>query len=66
MAKKSTKKAEPIKVVELTKVKCATPFYDTVAQANRGVGEEWEVDSDRLAKIHAAEKHYGVQIIEVL
>lgn len=66
MAKKSTKKAEPIKVVELTKVKCTTPFYDTAVQANRCTGEEWEVDADRLAKIQAAEKHYGVQIIEVL
>lgn len=66
MAKKSTKKEEPIKVVELTKVKCATPFYDTAVQANRCTGEEWEVDAERLAKIEAAEKHYGVQIIEVL
>lgn len=66
MAKKETKKAEPIKVVTLKKVKCTTPFYDIAVQANRCRGDEWEVDAERLSKIKAAEKHYGVQIVEVL
>lgn len=73
MAKKSAKKAEDTKVIEVKKapakksvVKCVSVFYDVKAGITRHPGDQWEVDAERLAQIEAAQKAQGATLVEVL
>ena len=64
-----TKKTEDVKVTTVKKkavVKCVSSFYDIKAGLTRYVGDQWEVDSERLAELKTAQKAQGVTLVEVL
>lgn len=69
MAEKVAKKAEGVKVTTVKKkavVKCVSSFYDIKAGLTRYAGDQWEVDSERLDELKAAQKAQGVTLVEVL
>jgi len=69
MAKKEAKKIEDVKVITIEKkavVKCVSPFYDIKANLTRHAGDQWEVGSERLAELKAAQEAQGVTLVEVL
>lgn len=69
MAEKVTKKTEDVKVTTVKKktvVKCVSSFYDIKAGLTRYAGDQWEVDSERLAELKTAQKAQGVTLVEVL
>lgn len=64
-----TKKTEDVKVTTVKKktvVKCVSSFYDIKAGLTRYVGDQWEVDSERLNELKTAQKAQGVTLVEVL
>ena len=64
-----TKKTEDVKVTTVKKktvVKCVLSFYDIKAGLTRYVGDQWEVDSERLNELKTAQKAQGVTLVEVL
>lgn len=64
-----TKKTEDAKVTTVKKntvVKCVSSFYDIKAGLTRYVGDQWEVDSERLNELKTAQKAQGVTLVEVL
>lgn len=78
MAKKATKKPveEAVKVVEMVKpkeeapaalhIKCVRPFVDATTGQTRQVGEEWDVQRERLEQIQAVEADINTQLVQVL
>lgn len=63
------KKTEDVKVATVKKntvVKCVSSFYDIKAGLTRYVGDQWEVDSERLNELKTAQKAQGVTLVEVL
>lgn len=63
------KKTEDVKVATVKKkavVKCVSSFYDIKAGLTRYVGDQWEVDSERLDELKTAQKAQGVTLVEVL
>lgn len=77
MAEKVAKKTEDVKAPTVEKkvekpvkkkvvVKCVSSFYDIKAGLTRYVGDQWEVDSERLAELKTAQKAQGIDLVEVL
>lgn len=77
MAEKVAKKTEDVKVITIKKkvekpvekrtvVKCVSSFYDIRAGLTRYVGDQWEVDSERLTELKTAQKAQGITLVEVL
>lgn len=77
MAEKVAKKTEDVKEPTVEKkvekpvkkkavVKCVLSFYDIKAGLTRYVGDQWEVDSERLSELKTAQKAQGITLVEVL